>query len=246
MKIIESRYNSIPTYRSNYRKDNDIILKTNKNIILSAILSCRTPLQVESSIGFAFYLSHIGISRSNYRLFLKVIESNNKWVVDALIGNRDPKLLFSNIRPNRYLITRALQILSFWHPSQIYSKALLSLLGILEYSFYKPDDGYGIYALRITDLNNIGKYLDEEKDQEDLINRLILEILDKITRLGEYQNNLSKNIIAKHAFYIRIAFMDHTKSLLQVIPQVLLVNILREKNEINPTEAYINFIKNRK
>ena len=156
MKAIESR----EYIKRRSHKENDAILKANKNIILSAILSCRTPVQVESSIGFANYLSYVGISRSNYKLFLKILESNNKWVVDALIGKRDPKLLFSNIRPNKYLITRALRILSFWHPSQIYSKVLISLLGILEYSFYKPDDGYRIYNLRITDLNNIGKFHD--------------------------------------------------------------------------------------
>jgi hypothetical protein len=224
-------------------KENRYILNKNKSIILSGILSCRTALQVESSITFARYLSYSGLTRSNYRLFLRVLETNNKWVIDALIGKRNPSLLFSNIRPCAFLIKKALSLLSFWHPKQLYSKVLHSLLGVIEYAYHKPDEGYRIYRLRLADLNNIGKHLDEEKDQENPENRHLLDILDRITIIGEYGGSVYKNNISKHAFRIRHAFFDDTKKLSDIIPQVLLVSLSREDMEISPSEPFLKFVE---
>jgi len=224
-------------------EEDEILFTQNKKIIISGIFSCQTPVQLESCVGFARYLNYVGITQDNYPLFLKLLETNNKWVVDALIAKRNPKLLFSTIQPNRFLIKKAFLILSFWHPKQIYHKVLDALLGILEYSYYQCDDGYRIYKLRINDLNNLGKYLDESKDQDDANNRLVLNILDRITQLGEYKQNIAKSIIAKHAFAIRIAFFDNRKKLLDVIPQVLLVEVKRELYEIKPPEKYQKYLK---
>ncbi len=224
-------------------EEEDILFKQNKNIIVNGIFSCQTAVQVESCAGFARYLNYVGITQHNYPLFLKLLETNNRWVVDVLIAKRDPRLLFSNIQPNRFLIKKAVLILSFWHPKQIYYKVLDALLGVLEYAYYQSDDGYKIYRLKINDLNNIGKYLDESRDQDETNNRLILNVLDKITQLGEYKQNITKSILAKHAFYIRIAFFDNRKKLMDVIPQVLLVGIKRELHEIKPAEKYQNYLK---
>ncbi len=224
-------------------QEEEILFTQNKNIIISGIFSCQTAVQVESCVGFARYLNYVGITQQNYPLFLKLLETNNKWVVDALIAKRDPRLLFSNIQPNQFLIKKAFLILSFWHPKQIYHKVLDALLAVLEYAYYEADDGYKIYRLKINDLNNIGKYLDESRDQDEGNNRLILNVLDKITRLGEYRQNITKSVLAKHAFYIRIAFFDNRKKLLDIIPQVLLVPVKRELYEINPPENYRKYLK---
>jgi hypothetical protein len=224
-------------------RENKYILNKNKNIIINGILSCRTVLQVESSISFARYLCHCGLTRSNYRLFIRVLETNNKWVIDALIGKRDPSLLFASIRPTTFLVKKALGIISFWHPKQLYPKVLHALLGVLEYAFHKPDEGYRIFQLRMADLNNIGKYLDEEKNQDDPDNRHVLDILDRITRIGEYRRNIYKNNLSKHAFRIRHAFFDDTKKLRDIIPQVLLVSLQREDGETKPSEGFLKFME---
>ena len=220
----------------------DIIFKANQYIIINGIFNCHTSVQVESCIGFAKYLNYVGITRQNYQIFVKLLETNNKWVVDSLIGIREPKLLFSTIKPNFYLINKAFNMLSFWHPRQIYNKVLKALLGIIEYSYYKSDDGYKIYKLRINDLNNLGKYLDESKPQEEPDNRIILNVLDKMTQLGEYEGDIKKSIIAKHAFNIRIAYFDNRKKLLDVIPQLLLVEMNRALYEVKPPEEYLKRI----
>jgi hypothetical protein len=225
----------------NLDADYDEITQQNRQIILDGIFGTATPIQVGSSMAFAKYLSHVGITSRNYLLFLKIVETNNKWVVDELIADRDPRLLFSVIRPNTNLTRRAFELLSAWHPGQIYSKVLLTVLGIIEYTFHKPDDGFEIYRLELTDLQNLGKFLDEAEDQTNLINASVLEILDRITRLGEYEGSVPKNTIARHAFNIRDSFFDHTKSLLDTIPEVLLVHLKREDQEVPPSREYIDF-----
>jgi hypothetical protein len=219
----------------------DNVLNQNRETIINGIFGTQTSIQVESSTTFAEYLSHVGINRSNYLLFLRILETNNKWVVDAVIEKRDPRLLFTVIKPNSYLISRAFKLLAFWHPGQIFSKVLLAVLGIVEYSFHKPDDGYRIYKLEISDLSNLGKYLDESKDQMDPINETILEILDRITNLGEYRPTIQKSALVKHAFNIRIAYFDNTKSLMDNIPKILLVRLKREDREVKPSKHFLDY-----
>lgn len=228
--------------KSHPREDEQLLLD-NREIILEGIFGCTTPVQLESSIAFARYLNHVGINASNYLLFLRFLQTNNKWVVDALIGTREPRLLFSGVRPNSVLVRKASMLLSFWHPGQIYAKVLQAVLGIIEYCYYNADDGYQIYKLRITDLNNIGKFLDEQRDQFDDNNRLLLDVLDRVTRIGSFDDNPRKSVLAKHAFEIRIAYFDHHKKCADIIPQLLLVRIDREQGELQPSKEFIRFLQ---
>lgn len=226
-----------------YTSPESEIIQNNRQIILDGIFGSNNPIQVGSSMAFAKYLSHVGITSKNYYLFLKLIETNNRWIVDELLADRDPRLLFTTIRPNLQLITRAFVLLSAWHPGQIYEKVILSVLGIIEYSYYKPDDGYDIYAISITDLQNMGKFLNTERDQFDNINETLLEILDRIARLGEYHQTQHKLTISKQAFNIRDAYFDNTKQLTDTIPKVLMVRIMREDREVKPSPEFIDFAR---
>lgn len=219
----------------------DSIIHQNRDIILNGIFGTSTTMEVGASMGFAKYLRYVGITSRNYLLFLKIIETNNKWVVDELIGDRDPRLLFSVIKPNRFLIERAFDLLSAWHPGQIYAKVLLAVLGIVEYSYHRSDDGYNIYPLNITDLQNLGKFLNEDNDQLENTNASLLEILDRLSQLGEYEHSGAKLNISKQAFNIRDGFFDNTKNLTNIIPEVLLIRLKREDVEISPTKDFFSF-----
>jgi len=232
--------------RQEKRSEDEQLLLENKSIILDGIFSCSTPAQIESSICFARYLNHVGINSVNYLLFIRFLETNNKWVVDALIGNRQPRLLFSGIRPNNFLVHKAFLLLSAWHPGQIYEKVLQAVLGIIEYCFHSPDDGYQIYRLKITDLNNIGKFLDESKDQFDESNSVLLSALDRITRMGAFEENLRKTVLSKHAFNIRIAYFDNQKQCTDIIPQLLMVRLRREDSKTAPSRAFQSFLGNKR
>ena len=48
------------------------------------------------------------------------------------------------------------------HPGGLYAKSLSVVLGILQAAYNVPVDGYKIYSLTVSDLNALGKHLDEE------------------------------------------------------------------------------------
>ena len=220
----------------------DDLLERNKLLILNGIMGASTEAEVESGVFFARYLSGVGINPYNYGLFLRVLETNNKYIVDALIGPRDPRLLFAIIKPNYSLLEKAFQIITFRRPGQIYSKTLLAAMGIIEYSYHDANDGYKIYPLDISDINNIGKYLDQGKNQYDLINETALDILFRISEMGSIEYKFEKSLLAKHAHGIRMAYFDNTKRLTDIIPQLLMTQSPREDSEVKPSGAFLAFL----
>jgi hypothetical protein len=193
-----------------------------ENSLLQGILGCRTTESVEAAITYAKFLSSVGITPENYPVFLKMLEIENHWVVDALIGERDPFLMLSPVQPNRYIVNRIFAMMTKWHKGGIYAKNLSVILGVLQAVYNSPKDGYRIYPLSIADLNALGKHLKKENGQEDPLNRVILEILDNLSEL-EGEGNTDTEEVAIHAAAIRNAFFDNRKQMGDVIPQVLLV-----------------------
>ncbi len=202
---------------------------------VNGILDCRTREAVEASITYGRFLNKTGITIENYPLFIKVIEVGNHWVIDALIGDRDPFLLLSPIQPNDKILSACFSLLAERHPGGIYYKSLSVILGVLQASYKIPADGYKIYAPSISDVNAIGKHLDEETGQEDSLNRVILDILEKIANLeGLKAETPDIEELAIHSNEIRNHFYDDTKRLDQVIPPVLLVRMNYQDFEIVP------------
>ena len=87
----------------------------------------------------------------------------------------------------------------------------------------------------------MGKFLNEDNDQLDNTNTSILEILDRICKLGEYNRSIEKTNIYKQAFDIRDGFFDNTKNLTNIIPEVLLIRLKREDVEVAPTKDFFGF-----
>jgi hypothetical protein len=161
-----------------------------------------------------------------------MLEIENHWVIDALIGGRDPFLLLSGVQPNKYIVGRILAMMTRWHKGGIYPKNLSVILGVLQSVYSSPRDGYRIYPLSIADANAIGKHLDKEKGQDDPLNRAILEVLEKISDL-EDAGNAEMDEVAIHGAAIRNAFFDDHKRMEDVIPPVLLVTVT-DRKEIQP------------
>ena len=206
-----------------------------ENAILKGILACRTPEAVESAITYAHFLNKTGLTNENYPLFIKVLEIGNHWVIDALIGERDPFLFFSSIQPNYEILGACFALLAERHPGAIYAKSLSVVLGILQAAYNVPIDGYRLYDLSVSDVNSLGKHLDEEAGQEDSLNRVILDIHDKVSQMeGLEPDNRNMEEVAIHANEIRNFFFDETKSLSEVIPPVLLVRMDFKKFEVAP------------
>lgn len=206
-----------------------------ENGILKQVLACRTTEAVESAVTYARFLSKTGLTNENYPLFIKVLEIGNHWVVDSLIGDRDPFLFFSSIQPNHQILAAAFGLLAERHPGGLYAKSLSVILGILQAGYNVPVDGFRIYPVTVSDINALGKHLDEEAGQEDSLNRMILDILDKIAMLeGLDEDNRDMEEVAIHANEIRNYFFDNTKHLNEVIPPVLLVRMNYKDFEVSP------------
>jgi len=213
--------------------------------VREALFSCVTQAQVECAVAFARYLSLAGLNSENYWLFLRLVITNNPWVIDEMLHDREPRLLFSTIRPDAELIEAAFQTLFSRHPEELYSRALESLLGIIQSAYFDPDDGYRIRRLSIMDINALGKFLLKDEPQEHPQNRLILEILDRITTLGEYYGEPDKSVLSKHAFNVRFAYFDRTREMMDAIPETLLVRVA-DRNGVRPEEDYADLVTRRR
>ena len=203
------------TYRKKIR---GALLSLARNVIL-----CNTPEHVDAAAALAQAISGAGMSNRNYLLFLTLLETNHPLVIDILVGPRNPFLLFSPIKPSWFLVKETFRILAKFKGNELAVKALLALLGIVQNAYKTSKDGYKIYPLRMSDVYNIGKHLDTDRDQLDPRNRLLLEILFDIYFVGIDSDDRATKQIGIKANDIRMAFFDNTKRLLDAIPDVLLV-----------------------
>lgn len=190
--------------------------------LLRGLMGVRTTESVEAAMTYAAYLNSIGITSSNYPIFLKVLGVRNHHVIDSLLGTRDPFLFMSSIQPNFFIVATCFSFLAKYHPAEIYSKTLGIILGVFQATYNNPLDGYNIYQPTISNINSLGKHLIEEKGQDDLLNRSILDVLDKISALEGVGKDEEMEDLAVHAHNIRNNFFDSTKRLVDIIPNVLL------------------------
>jgi hypothetical protein len=211
-----------------------------ENRILNQLMAARTTESVEACISYARFLRMSGLTSENYPLFLKMLEIENHWVLDELIGKQDPFLLLSTIPPNYYLVCRACRLLTRWRPGGIYPKTLAIVLGVLQNAYSSPRDGYKIYQLSISDIDNLGKHLEKESGQDEPRNRCILDILEKIGSLEGLRLDENMEQVARQALKIRNAFFDNTKVLEDIIPQVLIVQGDYRKDEVPPNYLFFD------
>ena len=190
--------------------------------LLKGILGTRSPEAVEAAITYASYLNFTGITNGNYPVFLNILTVRNHHVIDALLGTRDPFLFMSSIQPNYFIVATCFSILTKYRKGEIYPKTLGIILGVFQATYNSPLDGYRIYPPSVADVNALGKHLNEEKGQDDLLNRSILDILDKMSSLEGQNVDEDMEDLAVHAHNIRNNFFDSTKRLVDVIPEVLL------------------------
>lgn len=220
---------TLPEYEE--KMDDDRISEIENNL-LQGILGCRTTEAVEAAVTYAKFLSSVGITPDNYPLFLKMLEIENHWVIDALVANRDPFLMLSPVQPNKFIVNKIFAMLTKWRKGGIYSTNLSVILGVIQTVYSSPSNGYRIYPLNIADLNALGKHLNKEHGQDDPLNRVILDILENLSDL-EGKEDSEMEEIAIHASSVRNAFFDDRKEMEDVIPPVLLVT-LDDRTEVPP------------
>ena len=191
-----------------------------------------------AAVALAHYLvNKIGLTPDNYPIYFRLIESGNPWVIDTLVGENDPDKLMGTIQFNTFMIGECFRMLTGWKSGEVYPKALVIIYGLLRVCYQVPEEGYRIFPLTVTDVNNLGKHLDKTKDQMYPLNRAVLSMLDRIASLIEPQKPMPSveiQDVALQANNIRGKFLDMTKNLNEAIPDVLLIRGNYLDNQIKP------------
>jgi len=208
-----------------------------ENHIINNIFACRTPDAVEAAITYAAFLRRSGLTNENYPLFLKLLEMENHFVIDSLLGATDPFLFMTPIQPTKHLVSTCFRLLTNWHPGGIYPKTLAIVMGALQAAYSYAKDGYKIHAVTINDVNNLGKHLNKEKGQDEPVNRAILDILDRLASL-EGQGDAEMELLARQCNVIRGNFFDKRRKMEDAIPQVLLVKSDYLVKEVLPGSVF--------
>lgn len=206
---------------------------------LQEIFKNSESVSVDATIAYASYLNFVGANSDNYPIFLKIIGMSNHWVVDAIIGDNDPATFFSHVQMNYFIIKACFEAFKAAPRGGLYPKSLHVFLGMLQVTYKNQLEGYRVYPLTITDVNNLGKHLNEELDQRDPLNMIILTILDKVASLidpGRDEEDADIIAVATQANNIRGKFLDFTKNLAEAIPDLLLKTSDYKTLEVKPTK----------
>ncbi len=205
---------------------------------LTQLFDCSEAERVDGTLYYAKYLYKVGVNSDTYPVYLKLLSIPNHWVVDALLGDKEPSKYFNEIQPNHFILAECFR--AFRHKrGGVYEKSLAAFLGILIVTYKNAGEGYRVYPLTAEDVNNLGKHLDENQPQTFPINTLLLTILDKIASLmdpGTLENaTMDVMKVATQANNIRGKFLDMTKHLNEAIPDLLLERGDYKTEEIPPT-----------
>jgi len=208
-----------------------------EGLVLKNAFSCRTAEATETSMAYTRFLRLTKMTNDNYPVFLSLLEIENHYVIDSLIGDEDPFVFFTPIQPTKHLLRECYRLLTYWHPGGIYPKTISIVLGVLQAAYSYAKDGSDIHKVSINDVNNLGKHLNKDSGQSDPVNRAILDILDRLSLL-EGQGNSEMEELARQCNAIRTHFFDRRKKMEDVIPQVLLVKSDYLVKEIAPNYVF--------
>ncbi|HET6450305.1 MAG TPA: hypothetical protein VFI08_03300 [Spirochaetia bacterium] len=202
---------------------------------VSRLMKVDTPYAVEATVEIAKFLCDKGLDSDNYPLFLELLRDENRFVIEALIGKNKAFDLFTRVQPNPYIIEFCLTTLRSYAPGGVNDRTLEMIFGILYRNYHSAREGNMLHRLTIEDVNAVGKFLDKSRDQNDPINRFILDILADIAEYRSINNEdpaLDKN--SSHATAIRNAFFDTRRSLSSVMPAEILVRKNYDETLVKP------------
>lgn len=210
-----------------------------ENRLLQEIIVADTPEAAEAAVSYAEFLRERGLNSENYPVFLKMLTTGNDWVLKALIGSQDPFEFLSSIPPNRYIVHKCFQLLDRWPRGRIHPLTLAAALGVLQRSYAEPRAGFKLYPVRIADVNNLGKHLDEDKGQSYSQNRALLDLLDDIGHLQGTRLDDTVDKVARQAMKIQGYFLDSTRSLAGCLPQAILATEAHRAASQAPRHVFV-------
>jgi hypothetical protein len=202
---------------------------------VSKFMKVDSLFSVEASVEFAKHIASKGLDGDNYPLYLEILKDENRYVIEALIGREKAFDLFTKVQPNPYIIGFCFQVLRSYTPGGVHDRTLEMIFGILYRGYHSAKEGHALYPLSIEDINAVGKFLDKTRDQNDPINRFILDILADVAEYRSINNEdavVDKN--SAHATAIRNAFFDKRRAMSSVMPPEILARKNYEESLVKP------------
>ena len=213
-----------------------------KNAYLLDMLKCDDIRATSATVALARFLNEEPLQYNFFPLYLKVFETNNKYAIDALLADYIPeRFLEVVIVPNNYVIENIFRLFTTFKREGMYQNVIRVFCGFLFKVYATVDEGIRFYLPTISDINNLGKHLNESKDQKYPLNRVILDILSSIMDLDAfaYKNDQVKLDIARQASRIRSDYFDARRKLNQSITDVILERAETTDFGIAPDAIYL-------
>lgn len=204
---------------------NEEIINKLKQEYLYEILAAKDVRASSALYAYARYLNDLPLEYKYLPLYLKVIEANNRYAVDALIEGYEPESYFNFIAvPNHFVVQSLFDTLDRHATNTLYSASVRVICGLLKRLYWNVTDGFRLYPPSIRDINNLGKHLDETEDQDHPANRIVLDILQFMSELDRlHETNKAKLDIGRQSNKIRANFLDNRRKLVQSITAAILV-----------------------
>ena len=188
---------------------------------------------------YAGFLNNEKIDSDTYPLYLDVLDSNNATAVDVLLEGYEPADFLNCVVPNFYIVQSLFQLLNHHKRNEIYRKTLEVVVGYFTVVYHSPEEGYQLYKLSVEEVNSVGKLLDESKDQDDPLNRIILDLLYYLSQLERpHETDQKKLGVARQAALMRSYFFDNSHSLREALTEVVLEEVENPTYGVRPDHVY--------
>ena len=207
--------------------------------VLDGIFAAKSQRAVEAAVEFTRFTVLDKVNPDNYPIFLELMKNGNHSVIEAMVGDMDPNLLFNEVESNEYIIRTIFEIMKAYQPGELNPKLFGIALGVLLSTYIEPKVGLKKYRVTVEDLNAVAKNLDKSKGQHDQINRQILDFLGELGDivLETMENNEGFFEVVNQAVDLRNAFFDPFKDLSDKIPELLVAQRDFRENLISPRKA---------
>lgn len=213
-----------------------------QNNYLLDILKAENLRASSALVAYARFLNDEKLEYNSFPLYLKIFETNNQFAIDALLRDYQPeKFLEIVIVPNNYILENIFKLFTRFKREGIYEVVQRVFCGFLLSVYYVVEEGIRFYMPTVADINNIGKHLVEDEDQEFPLNRVILDFLACITDLDSFvHKDVQERIeLARQASKIRSNFFDNRRKLVQSITDVILERETNPDFGVTPDQMYL-------
>lgn len=206
------------------------------------ILKCSDVRSSSALYAYANFLNKKGWRFELIPLYFEILYTNNRYAIDALFKGCVARDFFDFIRvPESFVFGKIFGLFDQFPKNILYKQTIKACCSYLKRYYRSVRDGFNVYPISIRDINSIGKYLDEQKDQKFQLNRDILDILLYISDLGQHHEmDIEMKMIASHASRIRSDFFDNKRSIGQSISSAILEEPRAITPEISPEGVYLD------